>query len=133
MVCSCCKGPLSTPNHNIRTCPAAYEGWGPVPAKKVRKPFENLAACMNIFKEPKSFYTAPKVRKPFENLASCMNIFKEPKSFYTEPKVVVQPVSETPPPPAWLGISSYNRPSAPRSVWSGRTRRSAEILRLQRQ
>ena len=60
---------------------------GPVPVKKVRKPFENLASCMNIFKEPKSFYTAPKVRKPFENLAACMNIFKEPKSFYTPQKV----------------------------------------------
>ena len=125
MVCSCCKGIVQT-KHNKRTCPFRS---GPCvviasPNKKVRKPFENLASCMNIFKEPKSFYTAPKVRKPFENLASCMNIFKEPKSFYTAPKVVVQPVSETPPPPAWLGISSYNPPPAPRGVWVGRTRRT---------
>lgn len=63
MVCSCCKGTLSPPNHNIRTCPAAHEGWGPVPVKKVRKPFENLGSCMKIFKEPTSFYTAPKARK----------------------------------------------------------------------
>ena len=78
MVCSCCNGTLSTPNHNIRTCPAVHEGWGPVPVKKVRKPFENLASCMNIFKEPPA-RKIKKVNKPLEGLAGCKNIFKEPK------------------------------------------------------
>jgi hypothetical protein len=50
----------------------------PVKAKKVSKPLEGLAGCMNIFKEPK-VVKAKKVNKPLEGLAGCMNIFKEPK------------------------------------------------------
>jgi len=50
----------------------------PVKAKKVSKPLEGLAGCMNIFKEPK-VVKAKKVSKPLEDLAGCMNIFKEPK------------------------------------------------------
>jgi len=56
-------------------------------AKKVNKSLEGLAGCQNIFKEPKSFYTAKKVKKPLEGLTGCQNIFKEPKSFYTAKKV----------------------------------------------
>ena len=50
----------------------------PVKAKKVSKPLEGLAGCMNIFKEPK-VVKAKKVSKPLEGLAGSMNIFKEPK------------------------------------------------------
>ena len=51
-------------------------------SKKVIKPLEGLRGC-NLFKEPKSFYTAKKVIKPFDRLEQCSKMFKEPKSFYT--------------------------------------------------
>ena len=54
-----------------------------VKAKKVSKPLEGLAGCMNIFKEPK-VVKAKKVSKPLEGLAGCMNIFKEPKIVKTK-------------------------------------------------
>jgi hypothetical protein len=54
---------------------------------KVPAPLVGLAGCKNIFKEPKSFYTAKKVKKSLDGLAGCQNIFKEPKSFYTAKKV----------------------------------------------
>ena len=88
MVCSQCN----CSGHNKRTCqflttisPAeqrvAAELSAMLPAlkaKKVSKPLEGLAGCMNIFKEPKVVKTK-KVNKPLEGLAGSMNIFKEPK------------------------------------------------------
>jgi len=59
----------------------------PNSTKKVYKPLEGLTGCQNIWKEPKSFYTAKKVYKPLEGLTGCQNLWKEPKSFYTAKKV----------------------------------------------
>ena len=45
--------------------------------KKVAKPLEGLAGCINIFKEPKAV-KAKKVAKPLEGLAGSTHLFKEP-------------------------------------------------------
>ena len=95
MVCSHCAGAF-TPNHNSRTCPMKEQVVNvpdSAPTQKVQKikatkPLEGLAGCKNIWKEPKSFYTAKKLVKPLEDLAGCKNIWKEPKSFYTAKKIV---------------------------------------------
>ena len=55
----------------------------PVKVKKISKPLEGLAGCMNIFKEPKVVKTK-KVSKPLDGLSGCMNIFKEPKVVKTK-------------------------------------------------
>ena len=47
--------------------------------KKVAKPLEGLAGCINLFKEPKAV-KAKKVAKPLEGLAGCINLFKEPRA-----------------------------------------------------
>ena len=54
--------------------------------KKVAKPLEGLAGCINLFKEPTAV-KAKKVAKPLEGLAGCINLFKEPKA-----KVVFPPL-----------------------------------------
>ena len=51
--------------------------------KKVAKPLEGLAGCINLFKEPKAKVVFP----PLEGLAGCINLFKEPKA-----KVVFPPL-----------------------------------------
>ena len=52
--------------------------------KKVTKPLEGLAGCINIFKEPKVIKTK-KVTKSLDGLAGCQ-IFKEPKANKSESK-----------------------------------------------
>lgn len=54
--------------------------------KKTYKPLEGLYGCKNIWKEPKSFYTAKKVYKSLEGLSGCQNIWKEPTDLYTKQK-----------------------------------------------
>ena len=95
MVCSQCAGAFSQ-KHNSRTCPMKEQVVTvPEPERiqktqkiKVAKPLEGLSGCKNIWKEPKSLYTAKKLVKPLEDLAGCKNIWKEPKSFYTAKKIV---------------------------------------------
>jgi hypothetical protein len=69
---------VSKPLEGLAGCMNIFKEPKVVKAKKVSKPLEGLAACMNIFKEPK-VVKAKKVSKPLEGLAGCMNIFKEPK------------------------------------------------------
>ena len=44
--------------------------------KKVAKPLEGLAGCINLFKEPKAKVVYP----PLEGLAGSTHLFKEPRA-----------------------------------------------------